>query len=239
MRASKATDFNGKGHPCWVSLAYPSSRFLQILPLYLQSEIASYYTFFCSELQQAVARNEKIGGDIKYIYNRLASVPFRTEWLKTKKELYSSPEYFTSFCCDYIASRVREVLPVFEQIEASGAICSPSKSRYLAEDIESLHRVLSACEKGEWDGARVCAFEGDARGKSKTDDPNAVARYFKVRGYLKNLFALPFMQHSAAAIKRELEEMSVPVSCLFDLVEEYALELRRICEEKNKYTGNR
>ena len=188
------------------------------------------------ELVGGDARNEKIGGDIKYIYNRLASVPFRTEWLKTKKELYSSPEYFTSFCCDYIASRVREVLPVFEQIEASGAICSPSKSRYLAEDIESLHRVLSACEKGDWDGARVCAFEGDARGKSKTDDPNAVARYFKVRGYLKNLFALPFMQHSAAAIKRELEEMSVPVSCLFDLVEEYALELRRICEEKNKYT---
>ena len=60
--------------------------------------------------------------------------------------------------------------------------------------------------------------------------------YTHLRGYLKNLFALPFMQHSAAAIKRELEEMSVPVSCLFDLVEEYALELRRICEEKNKYT---
>ena len=42
------------------------------------------------------------------------------------------------------------------------------------------------------------------------------------------------MQHSAAAIKREIEEMSVPVSCLFDLVEEYALELRRICEKKKQ-----
>ena len=58
------------------------------------------------ELVGGDARNEKIGGDIKYIYNRLASVPFRTEWLKTKKELYSSPEYFTSFCCDYIASQI-------------------------------------------------------------------------------------------------------------------------------------
>ncbi len=65
-------------------------------------------------------------------------------------------------------------------------------------------------KKRDWDGARVCAFEGDARGKSKTDDPNAVARYFKGQGDISKPFFALFMQHSAAAIKREIEEMSVP-----------------------------
>lgn len=181
------------------------------------------------------SKNRLIANNIDYIYKKLASIPFRTEWLETKKSLYSSPEFFTSFCCDYIAERVRELLPVLKRIEADGTIVTPANSRNLSEDITNLTAVLAACERHDWDGARSCSFAGQ-KASSKKDDPDAVRRYYAVRNLLRELFSLPFMRHSSAAVAKELEVMKTPVSCLFDLVEEYAREMTRICDEKNKYS---
>lgn len=187
-------------------------------------------------------RNEKIPLDVKYISSKLATVPFRSEWLEEKKKLYSDPAYFTSFCCSYIADRIGEVLPSFEELLDSGLIGGQNNASALNEVVFKLRSALDAAEKGDWDGARTLEFECRLTRRTKDDDVAAFDRFKQLRKKVRDkssgngLFDLPLLMHSTAAVAKELEVMRRPVSCLFDLVEAYSEELRRICAEKNKYT---
>ena len=180
-------------------------------------------------------KNENIPLNIRYIHGKLSKIPFRSEWLEKKKELYSSPEFYTSFCCSYISERVGEAVSVLEDFRANHIFNRQVNNDHLNDVIDTFKKVVSAAEKGDWDGARVCSFGTKPNVKGESD-PCAYRAFIFVRDLAKKVFDSDFTKHPASAIAKELEVMREPVSCLFDLVGEYETELGRICAEKNKYT---
>ena len=188
------------------------------------------------------AKNANIPNAVRYTYGRLQTVPFRTEWLETKKKLYSDPGFYISYCCLYVGNFVREVLPVLEAIRDGGLIVTPANSSSLDSDIDTLRRIRLACDKNDWDGARKFNSYGTVKRASKKDDYSTVTEYMAIRKKVIAFFggssdkSVSLTDHSAASIAKELEVMREPVSCLFDIVEDYANEMLRICAEKNRYT---